>query len=407
MRMVLHEDIGMRLPEIVDPTQVTGCGDEFEVCPGVGLAIDEVSRELYGEELATSLELGRYRASYAAHSTDSAILERASSGGVMTAIAKFLMEKGLIDAATTVRFEYGNGRGPRPVEYLAGSWSDLMAGQGSKYCPTSVNLLIRECADRGGKYLFCGAPCQVAALRLAIRKHRELGSLFPFTMAHFCGGFRDYRQLDWIIRKHGLNPEEVEYFQFRGNGQPGGMCARTRSEQMVEEPYPQYLRDCPVPKLKRCTLCIDGTGHLADFACGDAWLPRYRNDDWPWSIVIARSAAAMGIADEMARLGRLVVEPLSFEEVIRSQRSNLTSKVARQYKRMKLYGLVGAAMPVWDVELPHGSNTYWGELVVLARKRLSRYGPLIAIRRRLSRYRILVLIKRRLWAFLHMLSRGA
>gem|GEM_PF-1485137 len=406
MRMVLREDLGMRLPEIVDPKQVTGCGSEFDVCPGAGLSIDEISRELYGDGLRTSLELGRYRASYAAHSTDPAVLAQASSGGVMTAVAQFLIQNGLVDAATIVRFEYGNGTGPRPIEYLAWSLKDLMAGQGSKYCPTSVNLLVRECMERGGKYLFCGTPCQVAALRLAIRKHPELGVLFPLTMAHFCGGFRDYRQLDWIIRKHGLDPVDVEYFRFRGNGQPGGMCIRTQSGKMVEEPYPQYLRDCPVPKLKRCTFCIDGTGHLADFACGDAWLPRYMNDDCPWSIIIARSEAAVGIIDEMARLGQLAIEPLAFEDVVRSQKSNLTSKVKRQYKRMKLYSLVGTTMPKWDVELPCGSNTYGGELAVLLGKRLYRCQTLMRIRRRLSRYRTLVLMKRTLEALSRSLIRG-
>jgi coenzyme F420 hydrogenase subunit beta len=394
MRMVLHEDIGMRLPQIADPKQVTGYGSEFEVCPGAGFAIDEISRVLYGDGLATSLELGRYRTSHAARSTDAAILERASSGGVMTAVAQFLIHNNYVDAVTTVKFEYGNGTGPRPLEYLARSAEDLMAGQGSKYCPTSMNRLIRECVERGGRYLFCGAPCQVAALRLAVRRHRDLAALFPFTMAHFCGGFRDYRQLDWIIRKHGMDPMDVEYFRFRGNGQPGGMCARTRSGRTAEEPYPQYLRDCPIPKLKRCTFCIDGTGQLADFACGDAWLPRYAKDEWPWSIILARSEAAAAVIDEMAGLGQLCVERLSAEEVVTSQKSNLTSKVRRQYKRMKLYGLTGTAMPKWDVELPRGNNTYWGELVVLIRKRLARSRTLIHIRKRLSAYRVLVMVKR-------------
>lgn len=393
MRMVLHEGMGMRLPEITDPKQVTGCGSEFEVCPGIGLAIDEISKELYGDGLTTSLELGRYRASYAAHSTDPAILTQASSGGVMTAIAQFLIQNNYVDSATTVRFKYGNGTGPRPVEYLARSSDDLTAGQGSKYCPTSVNLLVRECIERGGKYLFRGTPCQVAALRLVIRKHRELSTLFSFTMAHFCGGSRDYRLLDWIIRKHGFNPADVECFRFRGNGQPGEMFARTKSGQIVRKPYPQYLSGCPVAKLKRCIFCIDGTGQLADFACGDAWLSRYMNDDWPWSIIISRSEAAMKIIDEMSPLGQLAIEELSFWDIIESQKSNVRSKVQRQYKRMKLCSLIGMTMPKWDVELPHGSSTYWGEL--------ARF-----IRKRLSRDRILVLMKKALVGFSRTVIKG-
>jgi coenzyme F420 hydrogenase subunit beta len=402
MRMVLNNNIGMHLPEIVDPKKVTGHGSEFDVCPGAGLAINKISMELYGDKPTNSLELGRYLSSYAARSNDPQILERASSGGVMTAIANFLIQNNYVDAATWVKFEYGNNMGPRPVEYLSKSFEDLKEGQGSKYCPTSMNLLVRECIEKGGKYLFCGTPCQVAALRLAIRKHPELSAVFPLTMAHFCGGFRDYRQLDWIINKHGLNPADIEYFRFRGNGQPGEMYARSKSGYSVAEPYPSYLRDCPIPKLKRCIFCIDGTGQLADFACGDAWLPRYINDDYSWSIIISRSEVALRVIDEMTQLGCLTIEELSFDDVVKSQKSNLTSKVKRQYKRMKLFSLVGATLPKWDVELPRGSNTYWGEFVILIRKRLSRCQTLVLIRKRLSKYRILVLVKRKLESLLSL-----
>lgn len=385
MRMVLHEKRGMHLPEIVDHQRVTGRGGELAVCPGPGLPIDRISRELFGSDLPTTPQLGRYRLAWAAHSTDDEVLKRASSGGVMTEIARFLIRSGHVDGATGVVLTYGDGTGPRPVARIARSWDDLAAAQGSKYCPVPVNLLVRECVERGGKYLFCGTPCHVAALRLATRRRPELAEVFPFTMANFCGGFRDFRHTDWMITKHGLRPAGVRYFRYRGAGQPGSMCARTEDGREVTEPYPDYMYGSMVQKLRRCVFCIDGTGHLADFACGDAWLERYMKDESPWSIILARSQKAVDILRRIAEQGAMVSQDISPEDIIESQRSNLTSKILRQYKRMRVARLVGIAMPRWDVDMPRDGSTYYGELRTFVRKRLSRIRFLHWLRNRLRR----------------------
>ena len=372
MRMALDRKGRAYHPVVDEPAQVTGRGPEFEVCPGVGLPIDSLSAELFGADLATDLKLGRYRLATAARCSDPNILRRASSGGTMTGIALYLMEHGLVDGATVVEMVYDQPGGPKSTVRIATTPEQLRRGQGSKYCPTSTNLLVCECMERGGKYLFIGAPCQVGSLRLAQRLHPQLRETFPLTMASFCGGFRDFRFTDWLIRKHGLDPEAVEYFQYRGSGQPGKMVARTGDGREASEPYPMYMQYCPVPTLRRCVYCIDGTGLLADFACGDAWLERYEKDEHPWSIVLARSQRAEAAVNEMTEAGKLVLDQVSAAEVVRSQRSNLTSKIDRQYKRMRLARLFGSALPTWDVGLPRDGSSYYLELRTLVLKLLSK-----------------------------------
>jgi coenzyme F420 hydrogenase subunit beta len=119
--------------------------------------------------------------------------------------------------------------------------------------------------------------------------------------------------------------------------------------------------------MKRCLFCIDATAELADFACGDAWVDRYLQDAFAWSIVLARSAAAEDVLRQMSSRGELKCDPISPEEVIRSQRSNLQSKKRRQRKRMALCRLLGVRVPVWDTQLPdHGS--YASEIKALVGK---------------------------------------
>jgi len=365
IKIVLDQNRGIFVPQIVDPAQVHGDGREFAVCPGKGYDIHRMAQDLYGSATHHSFELGRYRLGIAAHSTNQRILEKASSGGVMTGIAHYLLEKNLVQGVTASRFIYG-AEGPRTESFIARSLEMLLSAQGSKYCPTYTNRLVRECMEAGGQYLFIGTPCQVGALRLATQQNRALADVFPYTMANFCAGYRDFRYLDELLLTRGIKPSEVTYFRFRGGGQPGSMLAVTRNGRAVTCPYPEYEFNCSkIRKQKRCWYCVDATGELADFACGDAWIKRFREDRYPWSIILARSAFAEQIVNEMSASNKLKVAKVSFEEICQSQKSNIGSKKFRQFKRMRVSQLLGIRMPLWDVELPRDRGSYLHELFVL------------------------------------------
>ena len=370
MRMGLDEKQGIYKPEIVDPSAMSGSGIEFSVCPGPGLRINYMSERLFGADLPVTPEFGRYRSAVAAQSTDSHILQRASSGGVMTTIALWLLEQGVIAGATVARFQK-DPTGPRTVSYIARNRKELLHAQGSKYCPTTTNALIRECRETGGAYLFIGTPCQVGALRLAIDRDPALEKIFPFTMANFCGGYRDFRYLDGVIRNYGSRPEHNRFFRFRGGGWPGSMLAEDSRGKRSSRPYPSYVSADYVAKQKRCVLCIDGTGQLADFACGDAWIDRFTKGAMGpggWSIAMARSRRAQEVLDEIREASLIKTTPLSHEDLLYSQRYNLSSKISRQKKRMKVLKSLGRVVTQWDIELPEGNTTYRKELTVLLQK---------------------------------------
>jgi hypothetical protein len=141
------------------------------------------------------------------------------------------------------------------------------------------------------------------------------------------------------------------------------MLATDSRGRALSAPYPAYSRGCLLPKAKRCVFCVDGSGLLADFACGDAWLDRFANKDgFPWSIVMLRSRAAQEIFEQMVAEARLVAEPVSEQEVLHSQRHNLDSKITRQRRRRILHRLFGTAMPVWDMPLPRGGGAWLSEI---------------------------------------------
>jgi coenzyme F420 hydrogenase subunit beta len=151
------------------------------------------------------------------------------------------------------------------------------------------------------------------------------------------------------------------------------MLARTRDGTSFTAPYPEYGRGSLVARSRRCVFCVDATGELADFSCGDAWVDRFvQGDENPWSIVLARSERAEDIVSRMVQAGRLAAAEVSADEVVYSQRFNLDSKLARQRKRMAICRLLFQAMPDWEVDLPKGGGSYLREIRVLMNKAQNR-----------------------------------
>lgn len=351
----------------------------FYVCPGKGYDIERNGEELYPTAANKHWALGRYRVALAARSRNAVILKNASSGGIMTEIAAFLLEEKRIDGVTVNVFRYG-APGPRTEPRIARSLQELIEAQGSKYCPTYTNVLMEKCLREGGRYLFLGTPCQIGALRLAQELNPDLKNVFPFTMTNFCGGYRNFRELDSLIRRNGGIPSEVDFFRFRGGGQPGSMMFRQKGGQTGSESYPEYNRRAVAAKERRCTFCVDAVGELADFSCGDAWLPRFGSKgDGPWSILIGRSDLAEVIIQQLIRTNRLVAQQVTADEIAQSQWTNLNSKKMRQGARMRLCMRLGLMVPAWDCELPIEKWALRNELRIIISKKWSRYKRILRL----------------------------
>lgn len=356
---------GMFFPVIHDLETVDGKGEEFSVCPGKGYPIIRLSRRFEGEGAKRTVELGVWRNAWAARSSDAAILQNASSGGVMTAIAEYLIMTGRVDGALVTGFHYGSN-GPWPKAYLARTREELLASQGSKYCPSPTLVALSNVLEADETFAVIGTPCQIAGLRL-LQEHRPpLREKFPFTIGNFCGGFRNLRETETLVQRAGLAPSRITRFRYRGGGQPGSMRMEDDTGTTADLPYPEYVRRTGFVKVRRCRMCVDATAELADFSCGDAWLPRFLNSGSPWSIVMARTNEASAILDSMAKQRRLVLEDISVDEIKRSQRGNLHSKKTRQAARRRLFKILTFSLPDFDGGFsPTGGGSVLFELKVL------------------------------------------
>lgn len=327
------------------PKGGTDCSIINQICPSIGYNIKSLGEQLF-PQTASCYELGHYQGLYSTRSLDKIILKNASSGGIITAIAKHLLLNKYVDGVVCNKFTY-NGPYVRTQPYIAYSVEDLIEGQGSKYCPTDTLVALDEVKKNSGKkYCLIATPCQVAGFRLASKYDVSLKERVPFVISNFCGGYRDFREIDFFVKKK-AGFSDVSFFRHRGGGQPGSMLIRNNDGKEYTYPYPDYAHLSPIVKNERCTLCVDATGELADFSCGDAWLKNRKDYEEPLSIVMPRSNKAMVILRDMQEAKEIVLNEITEQEVKESQKYNIDSKKYRQYQRIKARNSLMLYSPDW------------------------------------------------------------
>lgn len=330
-----------------DAEELSSYGKEFQVCPGKGMDLIQYSKEIASEESNFDPDLGYVNFYSSIRSTDEEILKNASSGGIIPAIALHLLTSGRVEGVITTKTVYSK-YGPRTESFIATSKQQLLDSQGSIYSAASTNLALLKLGDFKGRVAFIGTPCQIEGVRMLQNQDEFYRKKIRYVIGNFCGGIKDNRAIDTIIRRHGFDASQIVKFRYRGGGQPGSMLIEDATGKTKERKYPDYSNDTGYKKMLRCRLCVNATNELADFACGDAWIPRLLESKMAWSIIMTRNNKATKIVKEMLDQDKIIALDLSLAEIKESQRSNLTSKKYRQKSRRAFYSMLNQPLPEYN-----------------------------------------------------------
>ncbi len=283
----------------------------YETCPGT--RIEGLPEALIDGETQHDKMWGPYRSMVRAYAADPAVRHRGSTGGVLTALATYLVESRMVDFVLHVAASRTDPTfGERHVSFDAAS---VLAGAGSRYGPTAPLLDFREVLDRGRAFAFVGKPCDVAAVRNLARLDPRVERLCRVMMVPVCGGFMEPAGMARFLASLGLEEKEVAAFSYRGNGCPGPTRIETRDGRAIEKSYlDMWGEDDSAWSLPfRCKVCPDGIGEAADIAAADTWpggapTPEDLESDPGTNAILARTAVGQEIVEAAVRDGALTVE---------------------------------------------------------------------------------------------------
>ena len=136
----------------------------MKYCSGKGFDFPAQNKRIYGDKGKHSIFTGSYRNIYIGHTTDEGVRRNGASGGILSAILIWLLEKGKIDGAVTLGMSKEEPWLTRP--FIATTREEILEAAQSKYILSSTNEILPEIATFNGKLAYVGLPGQVQSIRL-------------------------------------------------------------------------------------------------------------------------------------------------------------------------------------------------------------------------------------------------
>jgi len=282
----------------------------YDVCPGT--RIEGLPAKLVETDTRHDNVWGPWRRMLRAWAGDREMRFEGATGGVLTALAAYLIESKRVDfilhaRASTSEPSFGEST-------LSFTRADVIAAAGSRYGPTATLIDVSDVLDRNQPFAYIGKPCDIAALRNYARHDVRVDELVKYWLTPVCGGYMAPRSTIASLRRFDIDPDEVTALRYRGRGCPGPTRVETGDSAKEMHYLDFWGEDESMWALPfRCKVCPDGIGDAADIAAADTWVGGSPTreasiDDPGTNAIVARTRAGEELLDAAAVDGALTIE---------------------------------------------------------------------------------------------------
>lgn len=211
---------------------------------------------------------GDYHGVFQGWSTDEELRTKASSGGVVSALAAYLLAHSLVDGVIQVKASEHEQYSTDVV--CSRCVEDIYSCSGSRYCQSSPLYNLSAFLREGERYCFIGKPCDVAAIRNYMDSDEKLRKRIPYLISFFCAGIPSEDANKKLLDE--LKCDKCKELRYRGNGWPGLTTAIDDDGKAHTMEYEKsWIEILGRDIRKSCKFCFDGIGERADISCGDYW----------------------------------------------------------------------------------------------------------------------------------------
>lgn len=263
---------------------------------------------------------------YIGFATDDNIRYRATSGGVGTALLKYLFESGKIVNALSFYYDTEKNAYEPCIIY---QYDDYVQ-TGSIYQEINIYKFLKNQLQSGqinGDIAFFCLPCQA----LAIRKLFEQTGFTTYLLGLTCSSQQSIEATSYLLKRVGLDFSRVINLQYRGNGWPSGVQIKKNNGEMLFVSNNSSLwSDIFHSRLfiqKRCFYCQNTLNKYSDVVLADPWLKDYLSEESIGQTLFAAHSPNGATIIKMAiDNGYIVAKNVNDDFLEKSQRFTLMRK---------------------------------------------------------------------------------
>lgn len=307
--IAMKTNISGYLLAVIDEDKCINCGICYNVCPSTNQNPSSIKD--------VDIFHGELQCGYIGYAEDKEIRQKSQSGGIVTALLCYLLEKKLIDGAIVNTF---NNTTQRPQVIYAKTKEEIVGGCGSYYAQSSVVKTTLE-NSKGKKTAAVTLGCQSESLRL-IRENYPSIELPDYVIGLICAGQNSSYMINDLIKQSGCGSnEQVEKFRFRdknSGGWPGNVVIYTdKNTYNIDKKRRLTLK--LMYEAYRCILCFDQMNIFSDIVVGDPWGIPINDSRYGYSVVIARTEKGKRLLEEAMRDGAIIMKKISVGKIIKGQ----------------------------------------------------------------------------------------
>ncbi|MEM7346391.1 MAG: Coenzyme F420 hydrogenase/dehydrogenase, beta subunit C-terminal domain [Chloroflexota bacterium] len=276
------------------------------VCPGTH--IEGLPETLITPDTTIDPVWGPYLRIERGYAADPDVRFRGSTGGVLTALAIYLLESGKVDFIAHVAAS--KERPMRTERHLSFNRADVLAAAGSRYGPAAPLVDFIQLLERQQPFAFIGKPCDITAVRNLAQHDSRVNEYCRYLLTLVCGGASELGKSQAILDDFGLTEDELSVFRYRGYGNPGKTRIETKDGRAFELNYNDMWDDEGKWQLQfRCKICPDAIGEGADLAASDVWPGGGpTGEDSGFNGIIARTQIGLTLMESAIKEGALVID---------------------------------------------------------------------------------------------------
>ncbi len=278
--------------------------------------------------------------SYVGYSTDANIRYKATSGGIGTALIKYMFEQGVIE--TSISFDF-DAISLTYVPKIIHSFNQYTIC-GSIYQEIDlVNFIKLHINEIKGTFACFALPCQTKAVKSILKRNGHKTIILGLT----CSSQQTLEATKYLLKRMNINEKNVSYIRYRGNGWPSGIHIETYNGENMFIPNNGSIwtkifhsRIFIRPK---CFVCQDTLNQYSDLTLADPWLKRFSSEKIGKSLVSCNTHEGELLLNACYKFGYIKLEKIDYEEIIKSQKKTILLKncyrkeiIAKYYKRILL-----------------------------------------------------------------------